>query len=607
MTARGAEAPRIEDHALIGDCRSAALVTRDGEIDWLCWPRFDSPALFAGLLDPRRGGAWCIRPADPEFDATRRYLPGSAVVETRFATPHGVVSLTDFMPVATADEKNRELWPEHQILRRVECHEGEVDMEVAFSPRPDFGRRAFELRDLGPSGVVLELGAAILAFRSDMGCSVARHEARARCRVRRGEIRWSSLSFARGTPAYLAPLGETAQRRLDQTLTWWRDWADRLVVEGPYGLALVRSAITLKLLTYAPTGAVIAAPTTSLPESIGGERNWDYRYCWLRDAAMTIRAFYALGCHEEGEAFASWILHATRLTQPEVRVLYDVYGNAPSPEHELHALEGYRASRPVRVGNGARDQVQLDVYGEVVEAVAAYARRGGVLDRASRRFLRGIGKTVARRWEEADHGIWEPRTEPRQHTYSRLRCWSALDALLEGNDEWKLGLPAAIMAVERDRIRAFIDEACWNPQLGSYVATAGGNALDASLLLLSEHGFIDDSNRERFRATVHSIEGELACGPRVFRYRSEDGLPPGEGAFGICSFWLVSALVRIGETDRARQHFEELLGYANDLGLYGEEFDESGAPLGNFPQAFTHVGLINAALALASRSAEAPR
>ena len=590
--------PAIGDHALIGDCRSAALVSREGELNWLCWPRFDSPSLFAGLLDHRQGGYWSIRPAPPEFEATRRFLPETAVLETRFTTSHGVVALVDFMPVAAQHQKDRELWPEHQVLRRVECLEGEVELEVTFLPRPDFGTGACQFEHRGAAGFLIQLGRDVLGFRSDLNLKVAETEVRGRTRIRKGEVRWSSLSFARGGPAYVAPLGKIAEKRLDQTVTWWRAWSGRLAASGPYAEPLIRSAITLKLLTYAPTGAVVAAPTTSLPEVLGGGRNWDYRYCWLRDAAMTIRAFYALGCREEGEAFASWILHATRLSQPELGILYDVYGNPAPTERELDHLQGYRGSRPVRVGNSARDQLQLDVYGEVVGAVAEYARQDGVLDRASKRLLRGIAKTVIRRWREADHGLWETRAGPQQHTYSRLRCWSALDTLARINDSCGLGLSTANLQAERDRIRCAIEEDSWNDRLGSYAATAGGAALDASLLLMAEYGFVEAAGRERFRSTVEAIEENLARGARVFRYRSEDGLSGQEGSFGICSFWRVGALVHLGERDRAKRYFEELLTYANDVGLYGEEFDEQDEPLGNFPQAFTHVGLIHAALAL---------
>ena len=591
--------PGIADYGLIGDCRSAALVSQHGAVDWLCWPRFDSPSLFAGLLDPSTGGTWSIRPANGEYRVGRSYVDGTAVLETRFEAEDGVLVIRDFMPVASEAEKKRELWPEHQVLRRIECVEGRPEVEERLEPRPDFGRRTARLRDKGRAGVLIDLGAHVAAYKSDLPHQVAGGQALARARLEPGDVRWSSLTFASGSPAYIAPLAETAERRLAETLGWWREWSGRVIYSGPHRDMVVRSAITLKLMTYAPSGAVVAAPTTSLPESIGGERNWDYRYCWLRDAAMTVRAFYALGCGEEGEAFASWILHATRLTWPEVRVLYDVYGNPPPAERQLDHLAGFRDSRPVRVGNGARGQFQLDVYGEVVGAVAEYLRRGGTLDRSSRKLLRGIAKTVCRRWRDPDNGIWEIRGEPRRHTYSRVLCWFALDELLVLDADWGLGLLREDVTRERDRIRVAIEEDGWSEIMGSYTSSAGGDAVDASLLLLAEHGFIGPENRARFSSTLRTIERELAAGPLVLRYREDDGLKGTEGAFGICSFWMVLALAAAGDRERARLNFEALLGHANDLGLYGEEIDpRTGDALGNFPQAFTHVGLIHAALAL---------
>ena len=591
--------PRIGDYAVIGDCRSAALVSTGGGLDWLCWPRFDSPALFAGILDPSTGGTWSVGPAARQYRVHRRYVGSTAVLETRFTTESGVLALRDFMPVATEARKRRELWPEHQVLRRIECVEGALEVEERLAPRPGFGRRQVRVRDRRRAGLLLDLGRHVLAYRSDLPHRLEDGEVRARARLERGDVRWSSLTFASSGPAYLAPLGETAERRLEETLAWWGEWSGKLRCPGPYREMMVRSAITLKLLTYAPTGAVVAAPTTSLPESIGGARNWDYRYCWLRDAGMTVRAFYALGCGEEGDAFASWILHATRLTWPEIRVLYDVYGNPPPAERALEHLDGFRGSRPVRVGNGARDQLQLDVYGEVVGAVTEHLARGGTLDRSSRRFLRGIARTVGRRWSEPDSGIWEVRSERRHHTNSRVRCWSALNDLLLLDGASGLGLARRRLVAVRDRIRSAIEAEGWSESLGSYVSFSGGDAVDASLLLLAEHGYVDARNRARFVSTLRTIERELSVGPLVFRYRHADGLKGAEGAFGICSFWLVMALVAAGERERARVNFEQLLARANDVGLYGEEIDtDTGEALGNFPQAFTHVGLIHAALAL---------
>ncbi|MEX2467119.1 MAG: glycoside hydrolase family 15 protein [Gemmatimonadota bacterium] len=593
----------IQDYAIIGDCRSAALVSRDGSIDWLCWPRFDSPSVFGAVLDSAVGGRWHIRPVAAEDHISRRYEPETAVLETVFTTSGGVVSLQDFMPVATEAEKSAELWPEHQILRRVECLEGHVEVETFFEPRPEYGRSAPRMRDRGACGVLVDLGYDALSYRSDIELQVGDESAYGRARLEAGDVVWSSLTFTRGSPAYLAPLGETAERRLRQTVSWWKTWAGGIHYEGPHADMVARSAITLKLLTYAPSGAVIAAPTTSLPEWIGQARNWDYRYCWLRDAAMTVRAFYGLGFREEGDAFTSWMLHATRLSWPEVAVLYDVYGNPPRAEKELDHLAGHRGSTPVRVGNAAQHQFQLDVYGEVAEAVTVYVHMGGSLDRSASKFLRGIAEVVCERWHEPDDGIWEARAEPRHYTYSKARCWSALRDLLSLEEDQGLDLPHDRMLEEMNKIRAAIETEGWNPELGSYVSWLGGDKVDATLLLLGELGASDD--RERFAQTVHTIENELGDGPLVYRYGYDDGLEGSEGAFGICSFWRMIALARIGEEERARDHFSRFCGYANDLGLFAEEIDpRSGQALGNFPQAFTHVGLINAALTLFEHSAQ---
>ena len=591
--------PSIEDYALIGDCRSAALVSRQGGIDWLCWPRFDSTPLFALLLDRPEGGSWTIGPATTPRRVKRRYLPGTAVLETLFLTDHGTLVVQDFMPVATKEELTRELRPERQILRRVECREGHVDVELRYAPRPDFGRRLVRLEDRDEWGVLLPLREGVLGFATTLSYATGNRTATGCTRLRQGEVHWCSLSFSGHGPAYLEPLGETAERRLVETTRWWKEWTDRIVGGGRHVGMVRRSAVALKLLTYAPSGAVVAAPTASLPESIGGARNWDYRYCWLRDAAMTVRALYALGCREEGDAFTGWILHATRRTWPEVRVMYDVHGNPVPREREIPSLSGFRDSRPVRIGNGAREQLQLDVYGEVVGAVAEYADRGGTADRTAKRFLRGIAQTVCRRWVEPDHGIWEPRSGPRHNTYSKVRCWSALDRLLRLDEAWSLRLPRQRLTHERSRIRETVEREAWNADIGSYTSCFGGEDVDASLLLMAEHGYVGPDNAHRYAATVRAVGERLGTGALVMRYRDADGIDGPEGAFAACAFWNVLAHVALGETERARTDLEQLLDHANDVGLYAEEIDpETGAALGSFPQAFTHVGLIQAVLAL---------
>jgi GH15 family glucan-1,4-alpha-glucosidase len=420
-------------------------------------------------------------------------------------------------------------------------------------------------------------------------------------RIRTGERKYLSLTYSREAPAVIAQLGEAARKRIERTVRWWQEWANCCTYEGPYRDAVVRSALALKLMTYAPSGALVAAPTTSLPEAIGGVRNWDYRYCWLRDASFTLRALYALGYREEAEAFDSWVLHATRLTWPELHILYDVFGEAKLPERELPHLEGYAGSRPVRIGNDAQGQLQLDVYGEVLDAAAQFANRGGRFDRDTSRMLDGLGRTVCERWREPDEGIWEGRSGRFHNTHSKVLCWVALDRLIEMHEAGYLEVSIELIRKERGEIRKEIEAHGYNERIGSYTRTFDGEEMDASLLTLPLYGYIEGTH-PRMRSTCARIHQKLARDGLVYRYETgtDDGLPPGEGAFGICSFWAVECVARGGNVGAAAHAFEQLLAYANDVGLFAEEIDpDIGAALGNFPQALTHIGLINAALTLA--------
>jgi GH15 family glucan-1,4-alpha-glucosidase len=594
--------PKIQDYAVIGDGRSAALVSRAGSLDWLCWPRFDSPSFFGGLLDQRVGGAWSIAP--PEFSrAERRYIDRTNVLQTRFHTPTGVIILTDFMPAASEEQKRRMLWPEHELLRKVECEQGEVEIHVHFDPRPNYGRAQITIRDAKALGLRIEMGSSLFTLRSDVKfAATAQGGASALVRLRAGEVIAFSFTFSAEGPAVLPPLGDLISEKLTLTVDWWQCWAGRARYRGPYRDQVVRSALALKLMSYAPSGAIIAAPTTSLPERLGGDRNWDYRFCWLRDGAFTARALFGLGYEDEAEAFVNWMLHATRLTRPELRVIYDVFGENAGKETELRHLEGYAGSRPVRIGNAARDQLQLDVYGEVIEAATHFLPREGRLDRETQTMLRHFGEYVCRHWHEPDNGIWEPRGERQHFTHSRLLCWVALDRLLELHSQGRIGgIPVEAFAKHREQIRRDIQERGWNAKLESYTQVLGGDSFDATVLLLAFHGF-DEASSWRMRRTCQRIQERLGAGPGLL-YRYEQSFEKREGAFAMCSFWIADFLARGGGTlEEAQRAFAATLAYANDLGLFAEEIDpKTGDVLGNFPQAFTHVGLLNAALSLAER------
>lgn len=590
--------PAIEDYALIGDCRTAALVSTDGAIEWLCLPRFDSPSVFTAILDREDGGAFYIRAATP-YRVERRYLGDSNVLETRFETETGVLRLVDLMPVSSEEEKTARLQPEREILRKVECVEGSVEVEVLYDPRFNYASRIPDLEWQGKLGLFCGWGAETLALRSDLPLTIRPDAAGAmgRTTLEEGETRYACLTYAHSEPVILPELGEQAEARIDRSVAWWEEWADQCQYEGPYRDAVVRSALTLKLMTYAPSGAIIAAPTTSLPEKKGGVRNWDYRYCWIRDASMTLTALLDLGFEAEGTAFLDWLMHATWLTQPALQVLYDVYGETRVRETNLEHLEGYRGSRPVRIGNGASTQLQLDVYGEIVDAAYVYVKRGGTLDHFEEKMLVSLGDKVARSWRDPDEGIWEIRSGRHHHTHSKMMCWVALDRLVRLHEHGHVNVPVESLAEERSAIREAIERNGFNEELNSYVSEFGGEVVDASLLLMAIHGY-QDASHPRMKGTIELIRERLGENGLIYRYPHsvDDGLPPGEGAFGICTFWMVACRALQGDLETAREEFEHVLSFRNEVGLLAEEIDpESGAALGNFPQAFTHIGLIHAA------------
>jgi GH15 family glucan-1,4-alpha-glucosidase len=485
------------------------------------------------------------------------------------------------------------------VIRRLESISGELEVEIAVVPGASYGENKVTICEKGRLGFRMLDGRGVYWLRSSIPLQLTGSGAFARATIRAGETLVWSLSYSQVSPAVLPPLEQVPQR-IDVCVKWWQKWAAQAQYDGEFRDEVLRSALALKLMIFAPSGAIIAAPTTSLPERIGGDLNWDYRFCWLRDASLTIRALLELGFWNEATSFLDWMLHATRLTQPELRILYTVYGNPPPAERESKVLRGYKGSSPVRLGNAARDQVQLDVYGEVIDAAAQYAFHGGHLDGEMQKVLVGFGNYVMKHWDSPDQGIWEPRTAPSNHTHSRLLCWTALDRLISLCEQGKITkAPHDDYKKQADAIRRQLQTRAWNHELQSYVSELDGNKVDSSLLLLSWYGF-ERADGDRMRATYKRIRERLGT-PDGLLYRSEQ-LPP-EGTFAICSFWEAEYLgLGGGSVQETKTLLQTLANFRSDTGLYGEEIDPAtGQALGNFPQAFTHIGFIGAALSLDQR------
>jgi GH15 family glucan-1,4-alpha-glucosidase len=495
-----------------------------------------------------------------------------------------------------------ELYPQHELLRKVECVKGAADVEVSFAPRPDYGRTCPRYAQRGRLGwqlVGCPFG-AILGTQVDLAHDRERGRLFGTAKLSAGDTRWLSLAYDE-SEASVVPSFDEADRRLAATIAWWETWSGRCNYAGPYKEVVLRSALVLKLLTSATSGAVLAAPTTSLPEVAGGPRNWDYRYCWIRDSALVLHAFLSLGFIEEAEGFFEWLLHATRLTWQRFQVMYDLYGETKLDEYELPHLSGYRGAKPVRVGNAAHDQLQLDVYGELMETVVRYVDAGGTLDPVERSMLCGVGRQLLKLWRLPDQGIWETRREPRFHTYSKAMCWVALDRLRGLAERFPMPIERAGLDRACGEIRAEIEERGYSEKVGSYVGYYGGEEADASLLLLARYGYCKPGD-PRMEGTYRLIERTLGESGLIHRYPDDtryDGIAAPENAFAPCNFWAAEYLANAGHDADARVLFERLAGFANDVGLFAEEFGtKSGKPVGNFPQAFTHVSLISAATAL---------
>lgn len=587
----------IRDYAAIGDGRTVALVGRDGAVDWLCVPDLDSSSVFGALLDTERGGRFTLAPSVP-YETERRYVPDTNVLETTFTTSGGTVRVTDAMTLPDGG-----LVPYRELARRVDGLAGEVPMQWSVEPRFSYGRESgtFALRGGIPVAARGADALAVLAW--DAGAvEVGEDAVSGHFSCGSGDSSLLAMSVAHHEPLVF-PARDEIELRLDGTVARWRTWASERTYEGRWRQEVVRSGLALKLLVFAPSGAIAAAATTSLPEEIGGGRNWDYRFSWPRDAAFTLQALLALGCDSEARAFFSWLLHASQLTHPRLQVLYRLNGRADAPEREL-ALAGYRGSTPVRVGNGAAGQLQLDVYGEVLSAAALFAEFAGELDRDHGRRIAEIADLVCDLWREPDAGIWEVRADAAHFIESKMMCAVALDQAVALAERGYLP-KADIVRWRRERaaVHDFVENHGYSDAKGSYVRAVGEDELDASLLLGVLAGY-DSPGAPRLVGTVDAIRRELARGPLVHRYLGEDGLPGEEGAFLACSFWLAEALARQGRLEEATALIDELVGLANDVGLFAEEIDTTtGAFLGNFPQGLSHLALINAAVALAGASA----
>jgi len=592
----------IRDYALVGDGRTGALIARDGSVDWLCLPNFDSPSVFARVLDAERGGSFRLEPAVP-FEAERRYLDDSNVLETTFTTAHGTVRVTDAMTLSD----DQAISPMRELVRKAEGMAGTVPLRWSFDPRYGYGARRTRIErrsrhwfaEDGSDALVLGICDAPDGIFAD---GIVTGEVA----LEQGHSALWSLAAAHGEPLVI-PGRSDAERRLARTTAFWPTWAAQIQYEGPWREAVVRSALVQKLLVFAPSGARVAAPTASLPEWIGGTRNWDYRYTWLRDGCWSLDAGLRLGFHKGAEAFFWWLMQASRLTQPELRILYRVDGSPQAPERELPWLEGYRGSGPVRIGNGAAQQLQLDVYGGVLESIWLYVQHVGHIDRDTGKQVARIADWVATHWRDPDSGIWEVRSEPAHFIQSKAFCWIALDRACKLAERGAIPDRSVRWRSAADELREFIETQGWDEELGSYVRATDLREPDASLLTMPLLGY-GDPKGERICSTIDTIERELRKGPFVYRYLGDDGVAGTEGAFLTCSFWLVEALAHAGRLDRAHALMDELIGLANDVGLYSEEVDPHTHDfLGNFPQALTHLALVNAAVGIADEEAAGRR
>lgn len=582
---------RIEEYALIGDTQTAALVGRDGAIDWLCLPRFDSSACMAALLGDRSNGRWRLAPAAEPVRVERRYVPGTLVLETTFHTARGTVRVTDLMPIRGHAV---------DVVRMVEGVSGTVEMEMDLVVRPDYGSTVPWVRRR-EGALSLVAGPDALELRTPIDHRGEDRATVASFTMRAGDAVPFVLTWY---PSHERPPDPIDPRRsMSDTTAWWQEWSGRCTSGGRWHEDVVRSLVTLKALTYAPTGGIVAAPTTSLPEVLGGARNWDYRYCWLRDATFTLQALLAAGYEDEAVAWRDWLLRAIAGDPAQLRIMYGVAGERRLPEVELGWLEGYEGSGPVRIGNGAASQRQLDVPGEVMDALHQARLAGIPPDAEAWSVQRAVLEWLESGWRAPDRGLWEVRSAPRHFVHSKVMCWVAFDRAVRAVERFGLDGPVDQWRAQRAEVHREVCREGWDAERRTFTQSYGSAELDASLLLIPLVGFLPPSDK-RVVGTVEAVQRELGHGGFVERYPTQagtsvDGLAGREGAFLLCTFWLADALAMIGRTAQATRLFERLVGLTNDVGLLAEEYDPvADRMLGNFPQAFSHIGLVTSALNL---------
>lgn len=597
------ESLAISQHGLIGDLRTCALVGADGTIDWFCAPRFDSASVFAAILDQDKGGSWQLTPCADVTRTQQFYYPDTAVLITRFLTEDGVVEVHDFMPVLASDEEDHR----QRLVRRISGVRGTMRLQMRLDARPDYARQSCTAEYTGDGVLITGDGVRLGLIAStdlDIEDGPENSVVTADFELASGQTALFVLEMLQDGDDVTADTMSRTDALFDATIAFWRDWISTSSYTGRWREMVHRSAITLKLLTHEPTGAIVAAPTMSLPAPVGGSRNWDYRYVWIRDAGFSLYALLRLGYVNEASDFIRWL--SERMGQRDgeddrrlgpLRVLYDIDGNLPE-EHELDHLSGHRHSKPVRVGNAAARQLQLDIYGEIIDSVYLFNKHGPGISHDAWHDVIAIVDWVAENWDRTDAGMWEIRDEPQAYTTSRLMCWVAIERAIR--IARARGLPGDLVAWSkaRDDIYDRIMTKSWNPDLQSFTRVEGGDDLDAGLLLMPMVKFLSPAD-PRFLSTLAAIEKHLVTDSLVFRYEpGTDGLDGEEGTFSICSFWYVEALTRAGRLADAQLALEKMFTYANHVGLYAEQVSATGDQVGNFPQAFTHLALISAAINL---------